>query len=77
MPEYNIEYRGVEEIVFVAYFNKSSSLPGFVAEFLWSNFLAACLDIGQQLYVGLQAIMEVARLPEVGRKTVFRNVIIA
>ncbi len=77
MPEHNIEYRGVEEIVFVAYFNKPSSLPGFVAEFLWSNILAACLDAGQQVYVGLQAIMEVARLPEVGTKTVFRNIIIA
>ena len=77
MPQYDTEYRGVEEIVFVAYFNKPSSLPGFVAEFLWSNFLAACLDIGEQVYGGLQAVMEVAQFPDVGQKTVFRNVVTA
>jgi hypothetical protein len=77
MPQYGTEYRGIEEIVFVAYFNKPSSLPGFVAEFLWSNFLTACLDVGQQVYRGLQAIMEVAQFPDVGRKTVFRNVLTA
>lgn len=77
MPEHNIEYRGVEEIVFVAYFNKPSSLPGFVADFLWSNILAACLDVGQHVYGGVQAVMEVARLPEVETKTVFRNIVTA
>ena len=77
MPRYNVEYRGVEEIVFVAYFNKTSTLPSFIADFLWSNIFAACLDVGQQLYGGVQAVMDVARLPEIGRKTVFRNVVTA
>lgn len=77
MPAYNLEYRGVEEIAFVAYFNKPSSLPGFLADFLWSNFLAACLDLGQRLYESLLAFMNVARLPEAGEKTVFRHIVTA
>lgn len=75
MPVYNIEYRGIEEVVFVAYFNKPSSLPGFLAEFLWSNFLAACLDVGRQLCSGLRQLLELARLPPIERRTVFRHVI--
>ena len=75
MPDYNVEYRGIEEIAFVAYFNKPSSLPGFVAEFLWSNILAACLDVGEQMVGGLQAIAAVARFPEVEQRTIFRYIV--
>ncbi|KAK9914826.1 hypothetical protein WJX75_001037 [Coccomyxa subellipsoidea] len=49
MPARRLRYRGIEEIAFAAYFNKPSSLPAFILDFLWSNFLIACVDVGQHL----------------------------
>jgi hypothetical protein len=63
MPANRLIYRSVGEIAFAAYFNKPCTLPAFILDFIWSNFLIACVDIGQHLVLTFEDFLEHARLP--------------
>jgi hypothetical protein len=75
MPARRLRYRGIEEIAFAAYFNKPSSLPAFILDFLWSNFLIACVDVGQHLVLTFEEVIGQARPPGPNSRSCLNNLI--
>jgi hypothetical protein len=71
MPAQHLQYRGIEELAFAAYFNKTSSLPSFVLEFLWANLLAAARDAA----LTCQEVLGQARVPGPHRRSALNNLI--
>lgn len=75
MPARRLRYRGLEEIAFAAYFNKGSTLPAFVLDFIWSNFLIACVDVGQHLVLTVEELIGQARPPGPHSRSSLNNLI--
>ena len=77
MPAHRSQFRGVEEIVFEAYFNRAVDLPSFILDFLQSNLLLACVEVGHHLVHSCQQLIDGARLPEPHHRSALNNLILA
>ena len=77
MPAHRLHFRGVEEIVFAAYFNRSSDLPSFILDFLLSNLLVACVEVGRYLVLTCNELIEGARLPQPHHRSALNHLILA